>query len=106
MLDHTQKEVKTLLHTVNNIIIGEDLHIKMERDQEKDIEILEETFVYLKIYIFEKIPPLKLHFHYLTKGDLEVLASLKMAQPSKKACEKQAFMPKTFKFNVAEPHFS
>ena len=50
MID-TSKDVKQLLFTVNNIVVGEDLHLKMDRDECRDIEILEGTFIYIKIHL-------------------------------------------------------
>ena len=54
----------------------------MDRDDVRDLEILEGTFIYVKIYIHERIPPLKMNFKYVTTGDLEIYASRRHLLPS------------------------
>lgn len=81
-MNQTSKEVKQLLYTVNNIVVGEELHLRMDRDDVRDLEILEGTFIYVKIYIHERIPPLKMNFKYVTTGDLEIYASRRHLLPS------------------------
>ena len=105
MLRDTSKEVKNLIYTVNNIIPGEDIHIKMDRDEIKEVEVLEEAFIFLKIYISERMPPVKINFNYLNEGDLKVYVSRKHERPSDTACEKQYSRPRFINFKSVEPVF-
>lgn len=79
---------------------GDDLHVKMDRNEKQEIEVLEGTSFFLKIPIHGKIPPLRLTLEYesssgiaSSKGDLKVCISRKNKQPSFGACDKMFSKP-------------
>ena len=49
IIQNTSKEVKKLIYKVSKIVCSEDDHIVIDRDEKKEIEIIEKTTIFLKI---------------------------------------------------------
>jgi hypothetical protein len=58
---------------------GDEMHLKVERNEKVEIEILEGTSQFIKVPILGKVPPLKLYFEYedSKRSDLKVCISRK-----------------------------
>lgn len=78
------------MYRVSKIVCGDNLHIQMDRDEKKTIELMEGTNQYIKIPIAGKLPPVKFIFEFLNKGikDLKVYFSRKSKEPCEGNCEK------------------
>eukprot|EP00347_Sterkiella_histriomuscorum_P015613 403356364 len=108
MIQTASKELKSMKYNVSKIMCGDDFHIKLERNERQDIEVIEGTSQFLKIPILGKIPPLKIYIEYeeaTHRSDLKVCISKKSKQPNQNNSEKVYSKPATIQFDSVDPFY-
>ena len=78
------------MYKASKIICGDNLHLILDRNEKRNLEVIEGTSIFLKILIQEKAPPVRLNFDYFDskKSDLKVCISRKTKKPNHTNSEK------------------
>ena len=105
MLLTATKELKTLMYKASKIMQGQDVHIEVDRNDEKFFEIIEGTNLFIKIPIAFRLPPVRVFFDYAGNNpmfDLKVCYSRKVKLPNETNSEKIYNKPKMAKLDSSE----
>eukprot|EP00347_Sterkiella_histriomuscorum_P022516 403338197 len=110
LITKAQNEIKVLQYKATNLICGDDLHINLDKNDKKIMEILPGTTQYLKIHIQGKVPPCKLLLEFpddkaSKKNDLKFFLSRRNKQPSQNNCEKQFHKVASVQLDSVDPFY-
>lgn len=96
MLNSATKELKNISYQLSTVISDGEYHIVVMAKYPEDLEVIEETCMYIKIECKGFNAPAKINLEYKTGGDCTVYTSYKYSLPNKLNYDSVFKRPKRF----------
>ena len=97
----TERQIKSIHYKLNTVISNGDSHILLAPKVPFKIDVIEQTFIYMKLEAMNQMVPAKFHIDYFSpEKDIRVWASFSNEFPSKDQCDFMLPTPHAWNFKI------
>ncbi|CAI2359273.1 unnamed protein product [Moneuplotes crassus] len=96
MIRKTTKQIKNMTYKLCTVVADGEYHMTLAPNTLEEVEIMEDTPVYCKMYCKGFPSPAKIVIKYISKSDLTVFTSFTRTMPDKNHCDSLYTKPNKF----------